>query len=65
MLRSIELTTFGMTNTIYRDHVCRANGGNLSIKGGGNHPLLQLDDNVVTHSVLECGTHSIPRDLHQ
>ncbi len=27
MLRSTELNTFGMTNTIYRDPVCRANGG--------------------------------------
>ncbi len=27
MLRSAELNTFSMTNTIYRDLVCRANGG--------------------------------------
>ncbi len=27
MLRSPELNTFGMTNIIYRDLVCRANGG--------------------------------------
>ncbi len=26
MLRSTELNTFDMTNTIYRDLVCRANG---------------------------------------
>ncbi len=26
MLRSAELNTFSMTNTIYRDLVCRANG---------------------------------------
>ncbi len=33
MLRSTELNTFGMTNAIYRDLVCRANGSNLSIEG--------------------------------
>ncbi len=65
MLSSIELTTLGMTNTIYSDLVCRAIGGNLSIKGGGNYLLLQLDDGYVTHPVLEWGTHGIPRDLHQ
>ncbi len=27
MLRSAELNTFSMTNIIYRDLVCRANGG--------------------------------------
>ncbi len=27
MLRSTELNTFSMTKTIYRDLVCRANGG--------------------------------------
>ncbi len=27
MLRSNELNTFGMTKPIYRDLVCRANGG--------------------------------------
>ncbi len=33
MLRSIKLNTFGLTNTIYRDLVCRSKGGNLSMKG--------------------------------
>ncbi len=35
MLRSTGLNTFGMTNTIYRDLLCPANGGgrgNLSIE---------------------------------
>ncbi len=27
MLRSTELNTFSMTNTIYHDPVCRSNGG--------------------------------------
>ncbi len=27
MLRSTELNSLGMTNTIYRDLLCRANGG--------------------------------------
>ncbi len=32
-LRSTELNTFGMINTIYRDLLCRATGGKLSIEG--------------------------------
>ncbi len=32
MLRSIELNTVGMTNTIYLDLLCRATEGCLSIK---------------------------------
>ncbi len=34
MLRSAELNTFSMTNTIYRDLVCRANGGIYRLSGG-------------------------------
>ncbi len=33
MLRSTELNTFNMTNTIYRDLVCRANGGIYRLSG--------------------------------
>ncbi len=33
---STELNTFGMTNTIYRDPLCRAKGSNLSIEGGNS-----------------------------
>ncbi len=33
MLQSTKLNTFGMTNTIYRDLLCSANGG-LSIDYG-------------------------------
>ncbi len=33
MLRSTELNTFGMTTTIYRDLLCRATEGYLSIEG--------------------------------
>ncbi len=33
MLRSTELNTFTMTNTIYRDLVCRANGGIYRLRG--------------------------------
>ncbi len=33
MLRSTELNTLGMTNTAYRDLLCRATGGNLPING--------------------------------
>ncbi len=33
MLRSTELNTFSMTKTIYRDLVCRANGGIYRLSG--------------------------------
>ncbi len=33
MLRSAELNTLGMINTIYRYLLCRANGDNLLIEG--------------------------------
>ncbi len=36
ILRSTELQTFGITDTIYRDLLCCATGVNLSIEGGGN-----------------------------
>ncbi len=34
MLRSTELNKVSMTNTIYRDLVCRANGGIYRLSGG-------------------------------
>ncbi len=34
MLQSTELNTFSRTNTIYRDLVCRANGGIYRLRGG-------------------------------
>ncbi len=34
MLRSVELNTFSMTNTPYRDLVRRANGGIYRLRGG-------------------------------
>ncbi len=33
MLRSAELNTFSMTNTIYRDLMCRSNGGIYRLSG--------------------------------
>ncbi len=33
MLRTTELNTFSMTNTIYRDLVCRGNGGIYRLSG--------------------------------
>ncbi len=33
ILRSTELNTFSKTNTIYRDLVCRANGGIYRLSG--------------------------------
>ncbi len=50
MLRSTELSTFGITNAIYRGLVCRANGSNLSIEG------VALRDTTVTR--LYCRLHS-------
>ncbi len=34
ILRSTELNTFSMTNTIYRGLMCRANGGIYRLRGG-------------------------------
>ncbi len=47
MLCSTELNTFGMTNTIYSDLLCRANGGYLSTNGveirGYNFKIYKYD----------------------
>ncbi len=34
MLRSAEINTLSMANNIYRDFVCRANGGIYRLSGG-------------------------------
>ncbi len=60
MLRSTELNTFGMTNAIYRDLVCRTNGSNLSIEGvafRGYNMTKHLHE-YTTVTCLYCRLHS-------
>ncbi len=53
MLRSTELNTFSMINTIYRDLLCRANGGGVVYRLRGGTPW-QYDELSTMHEQTDC-----------